>query len=92
MNLIAQEMADSGDYFMLNQFANPDNYKMHYRTTGPEIWDALEGKIDIFISGVGTGGTITGVGTFLKEKNANVQIIAIEPEESPVSSTYTVGF
>ncbi len=72
--------------FIPMQFTNPDNAKMHYQTTGPEVWDDLEGNVDVFIAGVGTGGTISGVGQFLKEKNANVHIVAVEPKGSPVLS------
>lgn len=72
--------------FIPMQFTNPANARMHYRTTGPEIWSDLEGKVDIFVAGVGTGGTISGVGAFLKEKNSDIQIIAVEPEDSPVLS------
>ncbi len=72
--------------FIPMQFTNPANARMHYRTTGPEIWDDLDGKVDIFVAGVGTGGTISGVGAFLKEKNSNIQVIAVEPENSPVLS------
>ena len=78
---LAQEMSNTGDYFMLNQFANPDNYKMHYRTTGPEIWKDTEGKITHFVSAMGTTGTIMGVSRYLKEQNANVQIVGTQPTD-----------
>jgi len=70
-----------GGYLMLNQFANPDNYKMHYRTTGPEIWKDSEGKITHFVSSMGTTGTIMGVSRFLKEKNPDVQIVGCQPTD-----------
>jgi len=70
-----------GGYLMLNQFANPDNYKMHYRTTGPEIWKDSDGKVTHFVSSMGTTGTIMGVSRFLKEKNQDVQIVGCQPTD-----------
>lgn len=74
------------EYFMPNQFENPANPAIHKKTTAVEIWDAMDGRIDAFVAGVGTGGTITGVGEFLKEKNPDIKIIAVEPAGSPVLS------
>ena len=77
----AEQMASNEGYFMLNQFANPDNYKMHYRTTGPEIWRDTDGKVTHFVSAMGTTGTIMGVSRFLKEKNSAIKIIGTQPTD-----------
>ena len=90
----AQEIVDSdpGKYFMPNQFKNPANPDIHFRTTGPEIWNDTEGKIDILVSGVGTGGTITGVSRYIKqEKGKAIHSVAVEPANSPVLSGGTPG-
>ena len=88
----AQQLtADSPGAFMPMQFDNPANPQVHFDTTGPEIWADSKGKVDVFVAGVGTGGTITGVGRFLKQQNPDIQIIAIEPAESPVISQTRAG-
>ncbi|HET9128242.1 MAG TPA: cysteine synthase A [Propionibacteriaceae bacterium] len=81
-----QIAADRPGAILARQFANPANVDIHRRTTGPEIWEDTDGKVDIFVAGVGTGGTISGVGEYLKSKNPDIRIIAVEPEESPILS------
>ena len=82
----AQQMATSADVFLPDQFSNPANPEAHRRTTGPELWDSLDGNLDVFVAGVGTGGTITGVGEYLKARNPELKVVAVEPAGSAVLS------
>ena len=87
-DVLAKEIPNS---FIPGQFVNPSNPKAHYETTGPEIFEDTDGEVDIFVAGVGTGGTVTGVGEYLKEKKPSVKIVAVEPESSPVLSKGVAG-
>ncbi|HEY5318763.1 MAG TPA: cysteine synthase A [Solirubrobacteraceae bacterium] len=82
----ARAMAQRDDVFLPDQFSNPANPEIHRRTTGPEIWETLDGRVDVFVAGVGTGGTITGVGEFLKQRNPSCRVVAVEPSSSAVLS------
>src|SRR5699024_411754 len=88
----AEELAQSlPGSFLPGQFSNPANAQAHYRTTGPEIWQDAEGRVDACVAGVGSGGTITGVGRYLKEQNRSIQVVAVEPAGSPVLSGGKAG-
>src|SRR5829696_7788197 len=82
----ARAMAEDDDIFLPDQFSNPANPEIHRRTTGPEIWDAMDGRVDVLVAGVGTGGTITGAGELLKQRNPSCQVVAVEPSSSAVLS------
>ncbi|HEY6526188.1 MAG TPA: cysteine synthase A [Solirubrobacteraceae bacterium] len=87
----AQALAAHDDVFLPDQFSNPANPEAHRRTTGPELWEALDGRIDVFVAGVGTGGTVTGVGEVLRERNPRCRIVAVEPRNSAVLSGRAPG-
>lgn len=89
----AEALADKEPekYFLARQFENPANPEIHYQTTGPEIWDDTDGDVGVFVAGVGTGGTISGTGRYLREKNAQIKLIAVEPSASPVISQTLAG-
>jgi len=82
----AQALARGDDFWLPDQFTNPANHDAHYRSTGPELWEALDGDVDVLVAGIGTGGTITGAGGYLKERNPGLKVVGVEPASSPVIS------
>jgi len=86
VNMAKNMVKNNKNYFMTSQFENPQNLEAHYKTTGPEIWNDLDGSVDLLVAGVGTGGTLSGAGRYLKEKNKDLKIIAVEPSSSAVLS------
>ena len=89
---LARQLAEASGGFYLNQFENPANIQAHYRTTGPEIWADTKGKVDIFVAGVGTGGTVSGTGRFLKEQNTAIRIVAVHPAAGELIPGLGAGF
>ncbi|WP_421083004.1 cysteine synthase A [Rothia nasimurium] len=84
-------VASTENAILASQFSNEANPEIHYKTTGPEVWEATEGKIDIFVAGVGTGGTVSGTGKYLKEQNPNIKVVAVEPKDSPLLTEGKAG-
>ncbi|MFI3172333.1 MAG: cysteine synthase A [Eubacteriales bacterium] len=87
----AKRLSEEANMVLLGQFVNPSNAKAHFMTTGPEIWEDTDGKVDVLVAGIGTGGTITGTGRYLKEKNSKIKVVAVEPSNSPVLSGGQAG-